>query len=121
MLAGQDLSTPNAVLAALAGLAVVMLFIFLISRFVRTAKSNLANGAPVTAAAPEVPTIEAPTMQTPTRVGVPLPDTLSQGSLTLIDTDEPTAAVIMAIVGDYSGVELNRLNFKSIKRIDDLP
>lgn len=45
----------------------------------------------------------------------PLPGTQSQGSLVLEGVDEPTAAVIMAIVSDESGIPLNRLLFKSIK------
>ena len=47
----------------------------------------------------------------------PLPD--SQGSLVLDGVDEPTAAVIMAIVSDESGIPLNRLLFKSIKKKED--
>ena len=47
-----------------------------------------------------------------------LPGTQSQGTLDLDGVDEPTAAVIMAIVSDESGVPLNRLLFKSIKKID---
>ncbi len=50
--------------------------------------------------------------------GTPLPVTKSEGELTLIRTDEQTAAVIMAIVSDRSKIPLNRLNFKSIKLLD---
>ena len=35
----------------------------------------------------------------------------------LFDVDEKTAAVIMAIVSNESGIPLNRLQFKSIKAI----
>ncbi len=48
-------------------------------------------------------------------VATPLPGTQSQGSLVLEGVDEPTAAVIMAIVSNESGIPLNRLLFKSIK------
>ena len=41
-----------------------------------------------------------------------------QGTLELDGVDEPTAAVIMAIVSDESGIPLNRLLFKSIKKKD---
>lgn len=51
--------------------------------------------------------------------GTPLPDTQSQGELKLINTDEPTAAVIMALVSHQSGIPLNRLEFKSIKLMED--
>ncbi|MBQ2775564.1 MAG: OadG family protein [Clostridia bacterium] len=50
--------------------------------------------------------------------GSPLPATQSEGSLDLVDVDEPTAAVIMAIVSNQSGIPLNRLLFKSIKKVD---
>nr|WP_300093031.1 OadG family transporter subunit [Sedimentibacter sp.] len=41
----------------------------------------------------------------------------SSGSLKLKDVDEPTAAMIMAIVSDESGIPLSELIFKSIKQI----
>ena len=41
------------------------------------------------------------------------------GELALINTDERDAAMIMAIVADTTGVPLNELRFKSIKRIDE--
>lgn len=42
----------------------------------------------------------------------------SCGELTLINTDEREAAMIMAIVADETGTPLNELKFKSIKKID---
>ena len=41
------------------------------------------------------------------------------GELVLINTDERDAAMIMAIVADTTGIPLNQLRFKSIKRIDE--
>lgn len=41
----------------------------------------------------------------------------SSGSLKLKDVDEQTAAMIMAIVSDESGIPLSELIFKSIKQI----
>ncbi|NLO93532.1 MAG: OadG family protein [Clostridiaceae bacterium] len=40
------------------------------------------------------------------------------GQLKLIDVDEKTAAMIMAIVSDESQIPLSELNFKYIKAID---
>lgn len=40
------------------------------------------------------------------------------GQLKLIDVDERTAAMIMAIVSDESQIPLSELNFKYIKAID---
>ncbi len=42
------------------------------------------------------------------------------GGIQLIDVDEPTAAVIMALVSNQSGIPLERLAFKSIKGITEL-
>lgn len=44
-----------------------------------------------------------------------LENELSLGILKLKDVDEPTAAMIMAIVSDESGIPLSELCFKSIK------
>ena len=52
-------------------------------------------------------------------LGRPLPDSESQGELKLENVDEPTAAVIMAIVSNQSRIPLNRLLFKSIKLIEE--
>ena len=44
---------------------------------------------------------------------------VSCGELDLIDTDEKTAAVIMALVSYKSGIPLNRLSFKTIRLMED--
>ena len=49
---------------------------------------------------------------------VKLPETQSAGSLDLHDVDDKTAAMLMAIVSDDSGIPLNELRFQSIKKID---
>lgn len=41
------------------------------------------------------------------------------GSPNLINVDEPTAACIMAIVSDRSGIPLERLQFRTIKLLED--
>ena len=43
---------------------------------------------------------------------------MSTGELKLINVDEPTAAMIMAIVSDESKIPLEELCFKSIKALD---
>lgn len=59
---------------------------------------------------------ELPVQKAPEKT---LPSAVSQGTLDLIGTDEKTAAVIMAIVSNKSGIPLNRLSFKSIKLMED--
>lgn len=103
---------------ALIGICVVMLelvlvacMILLLSKVVRSIEGR-KKAAPEQVAAVPSAVACAP-------AGVPLPDGQSAGTLDLVDVDEPTAAVIMAIVSDQSGIPLNRLNFKSIKRVED--
>ena len=55
----------------------------------------------------------------PAAAGTPLPANQSIGDLTLINTTEEEAAVIMAITSDKSGIPLNRLKFNTIKLMED--
>ncbi len=80
--------------------------------YVYIAKAMRRKALPAEAVA----VIEAPAAKSAT---VPMPAGMTQGSLELVNTDEKTAAVIMAIVSDKSGIPLNRLAFKSIKLLED--
>lgn len=110
------------IIVVLLVLALLAVLVWLLSKGVRsvegkgkeTAKKAKAAPAPVasteavkpvTAAAPVAPATTA------------LPGNCSAGSLDLLDVDEKTAAVIMAIVSHESGIPLNRLDFKSIQAI----
>ena len=105
----------NDFLTALLGITVVMstlaliaVFILLISKIIRTFEGKAKKAAPeAPAAAPAAP------------AGIPMPDGMNNGEVDLIGVDEKTAAVIMAIVSQQSKIPLNRLSFKSIKLIDD--
>ena len=92
-------------------LAVIAVLIILVSKVIRA-----IEGA-ATKKTPEAPAATATTATAP--AGVPMPAGMNQGELELINTDEKTAAVIMAIVSDKSGIPLNRLSFKSIKLVED--
>ena len=94
-------------------LIILAVLIMIISRVVRLGE-NLAGKKGKKNAASDEP---APVQQS-TAAGTHLPGTQSQGTLELDGVDEPTAAVIMAIVSDESGIPLNRLLFKSIKKKD---
>ena len=63
-------------------------------------------------------TAPAASTTAPKNNGTALPDSQSAGSMDLYEVDEKTAAVIMAIVSEESGIPLNRLLFKSIKKVD---
>ena len=90
-------------------LAVIALLIILVSKVIRAVEGMAKKKAPAT---PAAATPAAP-------AGVPMPAGMNQGELELINTDEKTAAIIMAIVSDKSGIPLNRLSFKSIKLVED--
>lgn len=94
-------------------LIILAVLIMIISRVVRLGE-NIAAKKGKKNADSDAP---APAQQA-AAAETPLPSTQSQGTLDLDGVDEPTAAVIMAIVSDESGVPLNRLLFKSIKKID---
>ncbi len=97
------------IVTVIAILAVIACLILLVSKIIRSieASASKKNPAEATAAPTEAPK------------GIPMPEGMNQGELELIDTDEKTAAVIMAIVSDKSGIPLNRLSFKSIKLMED--
>ncbi len=65
---------------------------------------------------PAEPVKTAPAVKTPAAINAP---GTSSGDLELVGVDEKTAAVIMAIVSDKSGIPLNRLQFKSITLTED--
>jgi Na+-transporting methylmalonyl-CoA/oxaloacetate decarboxylase gamma subunit len=55
--------------------------------------------------------------EVPAAVAAVEEEEFSSGALKLKDVDEQTAAMIMAIVSDESGIPLSELIFKSIKQI----
>ena len=89
-------------------LAVIACLILLVSKVIRSVEAAATKKKP---AAAEV--------AAPAPSGVPMPAGMNQGELELVGTDEKTAAIIMAIVSDKSGIPLNRLSFKSIKLMED--
>ena len=90
-------------------LAIIALLIILVSKVIRAIEGVASKKTPEAVSAPAA---AAP-------AGVPMPAGMNQGELELVNTDEKTAAVIMAIVSDKSGIPLNRLSFKSIKLVED--
>lgn len=89
-------------------LAIIACLIMLVSKVIRVIENAAEKKKVLPAAAPAaVP------------AGVPMPEGMNQGELELVGTDEKTAAIIMAIVSDKSGIPLNRLSFKSIKLMED--
>ncbi len=89
-------------------LALIAVLIILLSKTIRAIEKMLAKKSSAPSAASPVPA----SVQS-------APEGINGGEVELIGTDEKTAAVIMAIVSQQSGIPLNRLSFKSIKLLDD--
>ena len=94
-------------------LAIIAVLIILVSKVIRTVENAASKkkAAPAAVSAPSAPAGK------PTGV-IPVAG-VSQGTIDLVNVDEKTAAIIMAIVSDKSGIPLNRLSFKSIKLVED--
>ena len=118
---GQHLSIPemfmNAGIVILVVFGVLLLMYILISlsgkilqALASSGKKEEPKAAPAAApAAPAAPAVTA----------APASDEMfSSGSLKLKNCDEKTAAMIMAIVADDTGIPLNELVFKSIKLVE---
>ncbi len=104
--ADDFLTAALGVTVVMATLALIAVFIILISKIIRIVEGK------ATKAQPEAAVAAAP-------AGTPMPEGMNNGEVDLIGVDEKTAAVIMAIVSQQSNIPLNRLSFKSIKLIDD--
>ena len=116
------LTMPETLLVAVAGILVVMaelalitVLILGISRMMRSIEGKLS------AASEEAPEAASPVTAAPVVAPVSAPAPASApvayvpGRVQLVDVDEPTAAVVMALVSNQTGIPLERLWFKSIK------
>ena len=105
----------KALLVALVGfvtviviLAIIALFIKFIAYIFSLITKKKAASAPAPKKPAAVPAVQA----------APAARTM-RGQVKLIDVDEPTAAVIMALVSHNSGIPLEKLDFKSIRLLED--
>lgn len=108
-------TTKDMLIVAVAGIAIVLVELGIlavliqgISKIVR-AIEGLATGTKTQNTTPAAP------VTTPAAV----PAVQPVGGVELVGVDEPTAAVIMAIISNESGIPLDSLNFKSIKVTED--
>ncbi len=111
-------------LLVLAVLAVIMLFVRLLSKVLggkskkekkEEAVAEVQSPAPVQTAQPETTVVS----EEPVKTETPLPYT--PGYVTLDGVKEQDAAVIMAITSHETGIPLERLCFKYIKRLNQEP
>lgn len=107
-------STKEGIIVAILGIIIVlvelgMLAVLIqgISKIVR-ALEGIATGKKEQSAAPA-----------PVAAPAAIPAAQPASSVQLVGVDEPTAAVIMAIISNESGIPLEQLNFKSIKITED--
>ena len=84
-------------------LAILAVMIIILSKVLTSVTGKKAPAAP------------APKAAAPAPAPVPAAPAPRPAGLTLENVDEPSAAAIMAIVSDKTGIPLNRLDFHSIK------
>lgn len=105
----------DGLLYSLLGLLVVFFALFLLMCIIKLMwvfEKKEQPAAP--AAAPATAAVPAPA---PAAAPAPAPG--CAGELKLYDTDDRTAAMIMAIVADETGIPINELRFKSIREVKD--
>ncbi len=104
------MSVPESLLVTVFVMAVVFVVLFLLSGIIKILSRALSSiGKKQEKEAVQVSSEAA--VQNAAQSGE---DDFSSGTLKLKNVDEPTAAMIMAIVSDESGIPLSELVFKSI-------
>lgn len=105
----------QALMIALSGFLVVFLMLVLlwgilvlINKAVSAMEKAVETEAPAPVAKPAPAPVKAEEK----------PQEIYGGEIALYDVDEKTAACLMAIVSDSSGIPLDQLIFKSIKALD---
>ena len=97
------------ILVVMFELAIIAVSIFLISKVVRTfVKKEDSDSA------------ESSASSAPAAVPAPAAVSAAPSGIELSGVDEPTAAVIMALVSNKSGIPLSNLRFRSIKKVLEL-
>lgn len=110
----EAMTIPKALLVALVGFLTVVSILSVIALFIKLIAFifSVVTKKPKTAPAPAVSLASAAKQ-------APVQTQPVHGQVKLTDVDEPTAAVIMALVSHNSGIPIERLDFKSIKLLED--
>ena len=111
---GTHLSTSEMLLNA--GIVILVVFGVLFLMYILISLSGKIIQGITKLGAKEEPAKAAPAAAAPAAPAAP-EEIYSSGSLKLKNCDEKTAAMIMAIVADDSGIPLEELVFKSIKLV----
>ena len=112
---GTHLSTSEMLLNA--GIVILVVFGVLFLMYILISLSGKIIQGITNLGAKEEPAKAAPAAAAPAAPAAP-EEIYSSGSLKLKNCDEKTAAMIMAIVADDSGIPLEELVFKSIKLVE---
>ena len=108
------------ILVVLLELAILAVLIVFLSKIFRAIEGKVSSGSEETVSVKEITAAPAAApVAAPAPAAAPAV-AYAPGSIQLIDVDEPTAAVVMALVSDQTGIPLERLWFKSIKGITEL-
>ena len=107
------------ILVVLLELAILAVLIVFLSKIFRAIEGKVSSGSEETVSVKEITAAPAAPVAAPAPAAAPAV-AYAPGSIQLIDVDEPTAAVVMALVSDQTGIPLERLWFKSIKGITEL-
>jgi len=116
---GQHLSTAEMFMNA--GIVILVVFGVLLLMYILISLSGKILQAFASTEKKKEEPKAAPATITPAAAPVAAPaseEMFSSGSLKLKNCDEKTAAMIMAIVADDTGIPLNELVFKSIKLVE---
>ena len=107
----EKITIPEALTTALIGISVVMLILAIIAVFIIMISKIIRFVETKTSAIKKAPVSAEPASGSPA--------TAPSNEVELINTDEKTAAVIMAIVSQQTDIPVNRLSFKSIRLIEE--
>ena len=115
---GQHLSVPEMLMNA--GIVILVVFGVLFLMYILISLSGKIIQGITKVGAKEEPAKAAPAAAAAAPAAPAAPEEIfSSGSLKLKNCDEKTAAMIMAIVSDNTGIPLNELIFKSITLVEE--
>ncbi|MBE7072701.1 MAG: hypothetical protein E7383_08140 [Ruminococcaceae bacterium] len=114
---GQHLTTAEMLMNA--GIVILVVFVVLLLMYILISISGKIIQAIAKIGSKEEPAkAPAAPAAAPAAAAAASEEVFSSGSLKLKNCDEKTAAMIMAIVADDSGIPLEELVFKSIKLVE---
>ena len=118
--AGAEMTMPRALIISLIGFLIVFFILGILAIFVKLMGTGFDKAQAVKNAKLKLPSPDAPAVPgVAAPAGFPLPENTSAGECRLINVSEQDAAVVMALVSHNSGIPLNRLQFNSIKLMED--